>query len=51
MVFFCRSDGIMMVDHNEIKAFGITFFPKVHVEEGGNRGGNLVLDDHNFEIE
>ena len=31
--FFCRSDGIMMADHNEIKAFRIMFFPEVHVEK------------------
>ena len=30
---FCRTDAIMIVDHNETKAFRIIFFPEMHVEQ------------------
>ena len=28
-----RADAIMIADHNETKAFRITFFPEMHVEQ------------------
>ena len=28
-----RADAIMIVDHNETKAFRIIFFPEMHVEQ------------------
>ena len=33
MVVSCRSEVIMIAEHNEKKAFQITFFPKMHVDQ------------------
>ena len=33
MAVFGRADAIMIVDHNETKAFRIIFFPEMHVEQ------------------
>ena len=33
MAVSCRSDAIMIAGHNETKAFQITFFPEMHVEQ------------------
>ena len=33
MAVSCRSEAIMIADHNETKVFQITFFPEMHVEQ------------------
>ena len=33
MVVSCISEAIMIADHNETKAFQITFFPEMHIEQ------------------
>ena len=33
MVVSCRSEAIMIAYHNETKAFQITFFPEMHIEQ------------------